>query len=133
VELFFDLSHVFACSQLVARFVDDPTPPGVARTLLLFVLIWLPWTQFHLSANAVSGNSRTVRMWFLVATVASIPMGASVVTAYDSGGPVFALSSAVILGMGLLTVGDAGSCGGVRGGHGSSVTSRGSMSTRSPR
>lgn len=104
VELFFDLSYVFAFSQLVYRFVHDPTPAEVGRTLLLFLLIWVPWTQFHWSANAVSGNSRLVRLWFLVGTVASIPMGASVVTAYTSGGPVFALSSAVILGMGLLTM-----------------------------
>lgn len=104
VELFFDLSYVFAFSQLVYRFVHEPTWPGVGRTALLFLLMWIPWSQFHWSANAVSGNSRLVRVWFLVGTVAAIPMGASVASAYTTGGPVFALSSTVILGMGLTTM-----------------------------
>ncbi|MBY5161760.1 low temperature requirement protein A [Salsipaludibacter albus] len=104
VELFFDLSYVYAFSQLVYRLIHEPTWSGAGRTLLLFMLLWIPWAQFHWSANAVSGNSRTVRAWFLVATVAAIPMGASVTTAYDTGGPVFALSQAVILAMGLLTM-----------------------------
>lgn len=104
VELFFDLSYVFAFSQLVARFLHEPTLGESLRTALLFLLIWIPWTQFHWSANAVSGNSRLVRAWFLVGTVAAIPMGASVETAYTTGGPVFAISSAVILAMGLLTM-----------------------------
>ncbi|HKJ54686.1 MAG TPA: low temperature requirement protein A [Nitriliruptoraceae bacterium] len=104
VELFFDLSYVFAFSQLVYRFVHDPTWSGVGRTALLFLLMWIPWSQFHWSANAVSGNSRLVRVWFLVGTVAAILMGASVVTAYTTGGPVFALSSMVILAMGLATM-----------------------------
>ncbi len=104
VELFFDLSYVFAFSQLVYRFVHDPTWPGVGRTVLLFLVMWIPWSQFHWSANAVSGNSRLVRAWFLVGTVAAIPMGASVTTAYADGGPLFALSSAVILAMGLTTM-----------------------------
>lgn len=104
VELFFDLSYVFAFSQLVARFLHEPTLVESLRTGLLFLLIWLPWTQFHWSANAVSGNSRLVRAWFLVGTVAAIPMGASIETAYTTGGPVFAISSAVILAMGLATM-----------------------------
>lgn len=59
---------------------------------LLFLLLWLPWTQFTWAANAVAGNQRVVRLLFLAATTASIPMAAGVTTAFDDGGPVFAVS-----------------------------------------
>jgi low temperature requirement protein LtrA len=104
VELFFDLSYVFAFAQLVYLLAHDPTWQTVGRASVLFALIWLTWSQFTWSANAVSGNGRVVRVWFLVATVAAVPMGASIQTAFGSGGPAFAASQVVILGMGLITM-----------------------------
>jgi low temperature requirement protein LtrA len=103
VELFFDLAYVFAFSQLVGLLIHHPDWDGVGRATLLFLLLWLPWQQFTWSANAVSGNGRTVRIFFLVATVASVPMAASVSTAFGPGGPVFAISLGVIMLIGLAT------------------------------
>jgi len=103
-ELFFDLVFVFAFSQLVSHLVSHHTWAGAAEFVLLFTMVWLPWTQFTWSANAVAGNSRPVRLLFLVATVASIPMAASVVGAFAAGGAAFALSASVILAMGLFTM-----------------------------
>ncbi len=104
VELFFDLSYVFAFAQLVFFLAHHPTWADAGRTLLLFSLIWLTWTQFTWSANAVSGNARPVRLWFLAATVAAVPMGASASGAWGPAGLSFAVSQVVILGMGLLTM-----------------------------
>ena len=59
-------------------------------------MLWLPWSQFAWSANAVPGNSRTVRVLFLVATAASVPMAASIQTAFDQSGALFAIPLAVI-------------------------------------
>ncbi len=59
-------------------------------------MLWLPWSQFAWSANAVPGNSRTVRLLFLVATAASVPMAASIQTAFDQSGALFAIPLAVI-------------------------------------
>jgi low temperature requirement protein LtrA len=103
-ELFFDLVFVFAFSRLVYHLVHVPTWEGIGEFALVFTLIWLPWTQFTWSANAVAGNSRPVRALFLVATIASLPMAAGVTTAFDDGGPAFAISASVILAMGLLTM-----------------------------
>lgn len=103
VELFFDLAYVFAFSQLVGLLIHHPDWDGVGRATLLFLLLWLPWQQFTWSANAVSGNGRRVRILFLVATVASVPMAASVSTAFGPGGPVFAISLGVIMLIGLAT------------------------------
>ena len=104
VELFFDLAYVFAFSQLVGHLVHHPDWNGVGEAALLFGLLWLPWSQFTWAANAVSGNGRVVRLFFLVGTVASVPMAASVSTAFGSGGPSFAISLSVIVLLGLATL-----------------------------
>jgi low temperature requirement protein LtrA len=101
VELFFDLAFVFAFSQLVGLLIHDPTWSGVGRQALLFGLLWLPWTQFTWSANAISGNGRPIRIIFLLATAVSVPMAAAVSTALDQGGTVFAVSLSVILALAL--------------------------------
>ena len=51
VELFFDLAFVFAFSQLVHLLIVHPDWQHVGEAALLFVLLWLPWTQFTWSAN----------------------------------------------------------------------------------
>lgn len=52
----------------------------------------------------MSGNNRKVRIAFLIGTVASIPMAASVTTALEDGGFSFAIPLAVILSLGLFTM-----------------------------
>ncbi len=96
VELFFDLAYVFAFSQLVAILLDHPTWDAVGESALIFLLLWLPWSQFAWSANAVAGNSRAARLLFLLATAASVPMAASIQTAFDGSGALFAIPLAVI-------------------------------------
>jgi low temperature requirement protein LtrA len=107
VELFFDLAFVFAFSQLVGLLVGTPTWDTVGQATLIFLMLWLPWTQFAWSANAVPGNSRTVRVLFLVATAASVPMAAAVQTAFDQSGALFAIPLAVIslMGIALMVIG----------------------------
>jgi len=106
VELFFDLAFVFAFSQLVSLLIHDPTWNGAGQATLIFLLLWLPWSQVTWSANAVAGNSRIVRLIFLIATAASVPMAAAVTTAFDQGGLLFAIPLSLIslMGIGLLIV-----------------------------
>ena len=107
VELFFDLAFVFAFSQLVGKLIHHPTWTGAGEAALLFLLLWLAWSQLAWSANAVSGNGRPVRLIFLAATVVSVPMAAATSTALDGGGPVFAISLTIImlLGFGIAALG----------------------------
>ncbi len=97
VELFFDLAFVFAFAQLVAHLIRDPTWAGAAEGGLLFLVLWLAWSTFTWGANAVQSNARQARAVFLVATAVSVPMGASVATAYGSGGGTFAVCAAIII------------------------------------
>lgn len=99
VELFFDLAFVFAFSQLVAHLVHHPTWEGAAEAGLLFLVLWFAWSVFTWAANAVQGNAREVRAIFLVATAASVPMGAAVGTAFGSGGGTFAVCAGIIIVM----------------------------------
>ena len=103
VELFFDLAYVLAFSQLVGLLVDSPSWSGAGRVALLFALLWLPWQELTWSANAVSGNSPSVRLIFLVATATSVPMAASTSTALGAGAPVFAVTLGIIMILGFVT------------------------------
>lgn len=96
VELYFDLAFVFAFSQVVAYLHDLHSYEGIARAALIFTLLWMPWSQFTWSANAISSSSRPVRFFFLIATLATIPVAATVRSAFGSGGGMFALGIAVI-------------------------------------
>jgi low temperature requirement protein LtrA len=100
VELFFDLAYVFAFSQLVSILIHEPTWSGVGEAALIFGLLWLPWQQLTWAANAVSGNGRRIRLIFLAATVACVPMAAATSSALEGGGPVFAVCLAVIMLLG---------------------------------
>ncbi|HSG14928.1 MAG TPA: low temperature requirement protein A, partial [Anaerolineae bacterium] len=98
-ELFFDLSFVFAFSRLVFHLVHDPTLQGFAEFVLLFTLIWTAWSNFTWTANAVAGNSRFVRVVFMVATAISLPMAASLEAPFGVGSIVFAVTVSAILTM----------------------------------
>ncbi len=97
VELFFDLAFVFAFSQLVAHLVHHPTWGGALEAGLLFLVLWFAWSVFTWAANAVQGNAREVRAIFLVATAASVPMGAAVGAAFGSGGGTFGVCAGIII------------------------------------
>jgi low temperature requirement protein LtrA len=102
-ELFFDLSFVFAFSRLVFHLVHHPTLEGFGEFVLLFALIWIAWSNFTWSANAVAGNSRFVRGVFMVATAISLPMAASLEDPFGGGSIVFAVTVSAILTMPILT------------------------------
>lgn len=102
-ELFFDLSFVFAFSRLVFHLVHHPTLEGFGEFVLLFTLIWIAWSNFTWSANAVAGNSRFVRAVFMLATAISLPMAASLEAPFGDASIVFAVTVSAILTMPILT------------------------------
>ena len=95
---------MFAYSQLASLLIHEPNWTGVGQAALIFVLLWLPWSQMTWAANAVPGNPRSTRVIFLVGTAASVPMAASVTTAFDNSGPLLAIPLAFITLMGLSMV-----------------------------
>lgn len=82
VELFFDLVFVFAVTQVTSLTANDLTASGIARSLLLFWLIWWAWTQFTWTLNPADTNHDVVRIVTLVATGAAFLMAASTTRAF---------------------------------------------------
>ena len=101
VELFFDLVFVFAVTQITASTAKDLTWSGVARSLLLFWLIWWAWTQFTWTLNPADTLHRAVRAITLAATAAAFAMAASVRRAFAEDPLWFALPYVVVRVLGL--------------------------------
>jgi low temperature requirement protein LtrA len=82
VELFFDLVFVFAVTQVTSLTSHDLTASGIARSLLLFWLIWWAWTQFTWTLNPADTDHDVVRVVTLVATGGAFLMAASTTRAF---------------------------------------------------
>lgn len=103
VELFFDLVFVFAVTQVTVLTAHHLDPAGVARSGVIFWLIWWAWTQFTWTLSPADTQHVAVRVLTLSATGAAFVMAASVPQAFASGPLWFAIPYIVIrlLGMGL--------------------------------
>ncbi len=99
VEIFFDLAYVFAFSQLVGVLVHHPDWEHVGKSAIIFTILWLAWSQVTWAANAVAGNSRQARLVFLGAAAVSVPMAASVSTAFDNSPFLFVIPVVLILSL----------------------------------
>ena len=82
VELFFDLVFVFAVTEVTKLTAGDLTLPGVARSTLLFWLIWWAWSQLTWTLNPADTSHTLVRALTLVATATAFVMAASVTRAF---------------------------------------------------
>ena len=99
LELFFDLVFVFAITQVTTLIVDDPTAAGFARGTLVLWLVWWAWGGFAWMTNAISVESRGVRISFLAVTLGCLFVALGVPGAYGDDGlwfvvPYFAVRCA---------------------------------------
>ena len=101
VELFFDLVFVFAVTQVTSLTASDLTADGIARSVLLFWLIWWAWTQFTWTLNPADTNHDVVRIVTLVATGAAFLMAASTTRAFGDDVLWFALPYLAVRILGL--------------------------------
>jgi low temperature requirement protein LtrA len=96
LELFFDLVFVFAITQVTTLIVDDPTAAGFARAVLMLWLVWWAWGGYAWMTNAISIESRGVRVAFLGVTLGCLFVALGVPDAYGSGGLWFAVPYLVV-------------------------------------
>jgi low temperature requirement protein LtrA len=62
LELFFDLTFVFAMTQVTVLLADDPTWGGVFRGMLVLTAIWWAWSTYAWLTSATDvdeGSSRS--------------------------------------------------------------------------
>lgn len=102
VELFFDLVFVFAVTQLTAFLAHDLTLEGVAKTGLLFWLVWWAWTQFTWTLNLADTEHSLVRIPTLLATAFAFFMAQAVPDAFGDAGAWFAVSYVAVRMIGLV-------------------------------
>jgi low temperature requirement protein LtrA len=102
VELFFDLVFVFAITQITVLTAHHLTPAGLARSLILFWLIWWAWTQFTWTLNTVDTTGASVRAATLIATGAAFVMATSVTRAFGDDAWWFAVPYVVVRVIGLI-------------------------------
>jgi low temperature requirement protein LtrA len=91
LELFFDLVFVFAITQVATLIADDPTAGGFARGILILWLVWWAWGGYAWMTNAISIESRGVRIAFLCVTLGCLFVALGVPGAYGDDGLWFAI------------------------------------------
>jgi low temperature requirement protein LtrA len=103
VELFFDLVFVFAVTQVTALTAHHLDAAGVARSGVLFWLIWWAWTQFTWTLSPADTQHPRVQALTLLATGLAFVMAASVSHAFAEQAFWFAIPYVLIrlIGVGL--------------------------------
>ena len=101
VELFFDLVFVFAVTQVTVLTAHHLDAGGVARSTVLFWLIWWAWTQFTWTLSPADTQHTVVRATTLLATGAAFVMAASVPRAFEDDPMWFAVPYVLIRLLGL--------------------------------
>lgn len=104
VELFFDLVFVFAVTEVTAMTLEHLDWEGVARSALIFWMIWWAWSQWTWALNPANAEHHVLRVGALVGTGIAFLMSASVGDAFgDDGGLWFAVPYVLVrlLGLGL--------------------------------
>jgi low temperature requirement protein LtrA len=91
LELFFDLVFVFAITQVTTVIAEDPTAAGFLRGTLLLWLVWWAWGGYAWMTNAISIESRGVRIAFLCVTLGCFFVALGVPGAYGDDGLWFAV------------------------------------------
>ena len=103
VELFFDLVFVFALTQVTALTAENLDASGVARSLVIFWLIWWAWTQFVWTLNPADTRHTVVQALTLGATATAFVMATSIPQAFEDEALWFTIPYVMIrvLGLGL--------------------------------
>jgi low temperature requirement protein LtrA len=96
LELFFDLVFVFAITQVTALILHDSTAAGFGRGVLVLWLVWWAWGGYAWMTNAISIESRDVRIAFLAVTLACFFVALAVPSAYGDDNLWFAVPYLVI-------------------------------------
>ncbi len=65
LELFFDLTFVFAMTQVTILLADDPTGRGVFRGMLVLAALWWAWSVYAWLSSSMDVDEGGVRLVML--------------------------------------------------------------------
>jgi low temperature requirement protein LtrA len=98
-ELFFDLVFVFAFTQVATLLADDPTFPGVGRSVLVLAALWWAWAAYAWLTNIVDPEEGLVGAALLVVLIAMFIAALVVPGVFADDGVLFGVAFLVVCAM----------------------------------
>jgi low temperature requirement protein LtrA len=92
LELFFDLTQVFAMTQVTVLLADDPTWRGLVRGVLIVAAIWWAWTLYAWLTSTIDVDDGGVRLAMLASVAAMFGVALAVPGAFGDDALLFGLS-----------------------------------------
>lgn len=91
-ELFFDLVFVVAVTRTSQLILDDSTPHGVLRALVVFVPVYWMWIGMAIQTNQQGTERAWQRIRLFAVALAAVFMAIALPAAYDDRGLLFAVA-----------------------------------------
>jgi low temperature requirement protein LtrA len=89
LELFFDLTFVFAMTQVTILLADDPTWDGVLRGMLVLAALWWAWGAYAWLTSAMDVDEGGVRLVMLASIGAMLIVALAVPGAFGDDAVLF--------------------------------------------
>jgi low temperature requirement protein LtrA len=97
LELFFDLVFVFTLTQLSTLLAADPSPAGVLRVVLVFVLVWWMYAAYAWLTNATPPDRAYRRVLLILGMAGFLICALAIPGVYRHGGLAFGLGYLVVV------------------------------------
>ncbi|NUS44446.1 MAG: low temperature requirement protein A [Mycobacteriaceae bacterium] len=97
LELFFDLVFVFAITQLTSVLAHDMSLRGLARVVLMFVVLWWMYGGYAWLANTIAPTTPVRRLTMLVGMAGFFMVALATPTAFSGGGIVWGLGYLILV------------------------------------
>ena len=92
LELFFDLTFVFAITQVTILLADDPTWRGVFRGMLVLAALWWAWSVYAWLTSAIDVDEGGVRLVMLASMGAMFGVALAVPGAFGDDAVLFGVA-----------------------------------------
>jgi low temperature requirement protein LtrA len=92
LELFFDLTFVFAITQVTVLLADDPTWTGVLRGMLVLAALWWAWSVYAWLTSALDVDEGGIRLAMLGSMAAMFGVALAVPGAFGDDALLFAVA-----------------------------------------
>ena len=92
LELFFDLTFVFAMTQVTILLADNPTWGGVFRGMLVLAALWWAWTAYAWLTSATDVDEGGVRLVMLASMGAMFGVALAVPGAFGDDAVLFGVA-----------------------------------------
>jgi low temperature requirement protein LtrA len=92
LELFFDLTFVFAITQVTVLLADDPTWSGVLRGMLVVAALWWAWSVYAWLTSAMDVDEGGIRLLMLASMGAMFGVALAVPGAFGDDAVLFGVA-----------------------------------------